>query len=496
MRRYALFLALVVTAAGIPLARAEMVPLRVLNRCTIQAPPIGTDRYTTTTPTEQCTVAEGQTFYILGQIPNSVPLYRLLNPQTGDHIDYLATAVPGYQLEGTLGWVYGAQDPGTDVIQQQYLAGDYATGQTNDPPGYFLIGPMGFGYPRYHLNRTDLVTVTGGDGIVMKANRVAGGSIWELTWNGKQFINHLDYGRELQSAVFWLDPGNQCAWYRLHNPTQGGDVFGEFHGTPWPWFHGSPVTTLSVSGNVLTTLSIPLEFEPRIWDGDPSNDPCPFYDCPCTPNQDPYGEIPIIYRGWQLGQTFTVGLPGLPRVIKTDTQLTSDTAIPFDRTTGPGIQTIAFVLGGENEFAKYYTWTAVPPPLGADVRLTDVTSQVPNCFQLEFGNPDAPNPTGWTGAGGVITATPNGNYALGVYGRKPSDGGGVTFFQIVRGWGPACGTSGTPPQDPYSGVEYSGIAALRQAAISVGTATYRQYFVVGTLQSVQDDMLALYNAGL
>jgi len=37
--------------------------------------------------------------------------------------------------------------------------------------------------------------------ISMKANKIAGSSIWELWWGGLQFINHWDFGREMQVSL-------------------------------------------------------------------------------------------------------------------------------------------------------------------------------------------------------------------------------------------------------------------------------------------------------
>lgn len=429
---------------------AEMVPLRILNRCTSQMPS-GTNRYTLNASGGQCSATEGQIFYIpRDSIAGTHPLYWLYQPSVGDHMDSTLPNEGGYLNLGVLGYPYDAQQSATTPVWRLFNSStlDHATGQMAESiPGYASEGSLGYGYPRYYLQHAEnLVTVTAG-GVTIKANPVAGGAIWELWWDGLQFINDWDYGRQLQSAVFWLPAGSP-----LHNPTQAGDKYAT-PSDPWPWWHGAPVVTVSPSGTTLTTRSIPLEWDPDLWGGD----------------QD----TPVLWRGWELGEELTLAFNGWPRVIKAVTHLTSDTAIP-----DADIQTIAFVLG-QNGFTKYYTWSAM-----ANV-LTDVTSQVPVCVsELRFDT--------WSGAGGVITTTKGGSHALGLYGRKQADGGSVDLFQIHRFWGnaPAC-----PPGGGQYGPSASAIGALRRRFIQVGPADFTQYFIVGTLQDVRNDMLSLYNAG-
>lgn len=61
---------------------------------------------------------------------------------------------------------------------------------------------------------------TGGSEIVITTTRRLAGAIGSLTWNGREFINITDHGRELQSAsAFDLSP---TANSEVFNPTEAG----------------------------------------------------------------------------------------------------------------------------------------------------------------------------------------------------------------------------------------------------------------------------------
>lgn len=52
--------------------------------------------------------------------------------------------------------------------------------------------------------------------VVIKASAKFGGAIYSLRWNGKEFINSFDRGRELQSAASFN------GWGECYNPTEAG----------------------------------------------------------------------------------------------------------------------------------------------------------------------------------------------------------------------------------------------------------------------------------
>lgn len=86
---------------------------------------------------------------------------------------------------------------------------------------------------------------------------------------------------------------------------------------------------------------------------------------------------------------------------------------------------------------------------------------------------------------------------LGVYGRKPANGGYADELRIFDGTGagvgglPANCTNGTGPAD----FPYSAIYPVRKATLPTGISSYTYYFVVGSLAQVRNDMVTLYNSG-
>ena len=63
--------------------------------------------------------------------------------------------------------------------------------------------------------RKSLLSLTAG-GVTVKSNPAAGGTVWSWVWDGIEFINNWDFGREMQSALF---PGDAEG----SNPTEAGD---------------------------------------------------------------------------------------------------------------------------------------------------------------------------------------------------------------------------------------------------------------------------------
>jgi hypothetical protein len=82
--------------------------------------------------------------------------------------------------------------------------------------------------------------------VITTTNRLAG-AVHSLTWNGVEFIDSLDHGRQLQSACAF-DCGKKPFWAEAYNPTEAGsrkDHVGP-HST-------SKLISLSKSATALTT---------------------------------------------------------------------------------------------------------------------------------------------------------------------------------------------------------------------------------------------------
>lgn len=251
-----LFLSLMTLVSTVALA--AQLPLKILNRCSFATPPTGVDRFTSTATSENCPTDEGQIFYIpRDNTSGRYTLYRLYNSSWIDHMENLSQIL-GWTTEGILGYPFTTQITGTSGIGRLWNSSiqDHATVQCQESfPGYVSEGcgstGLGFGYPRYFTSNTNLLSLSGGE-ITIKSNRVAGGATWELWWNGKQFLNYYDYGRQLQGAVFWKTSGTAP----LHNPTEAGDQYAT-PSIPVRRRHGSPLLTASNSGLTQTTKSIP-----------------------------------------------------------------------------------------------------------------------------------------------------------------------------------------------------------------------------------------------
>src|SRR5579862_2842211 len=102
--------------------------------------------------------------------------------------------------------------------------------------------------------RKSLLSLTAG-GVTVKSNPAAGGSVWSWVWNGIEFINTWDFGREMQAALFTSDAMHS-------NPTEAGDTYSRRADRI-----GSPVDSLSNRGNTQSSRAMPLEFNPQNFGG-------------------------------------------------------------------------------------------------------------------------------------------------------------------------------------------------------------------------------------
>ncbi len=57
--------------------------------------------------------------------------------------------------------------------------------------------------------------------VVTTTNRLAG-AVHSVTWNGKEFIDSLDHGRQLQSACAFDCKDRKSFWAEAYNPTEAG----------------------------------------------------------------------------------------------------------------------------------------------------------------------------------------------------------------------------------------------------------------------------------
>ena len=253
----------------------------------------------------------------------------------------------------------------------------------------------------------------------------------ELVWNGVQFVNTHDYGREIQSAFFY---GNQ-------NPTEAGD--GAFAATQD--MHGSPFASLSLTpdGTGITTSTVPMEWNPSISGAN--------------------ADQAALYPQMLLGKQIQLNYNGLGPVAKYTNSLTLPNAV-----SGASLEMPTGYL--QAAFNTFFTYDA------ASNALTQV--HPPVC--------DTGANTGFvpaSGYGGVIISNAAQTAAMGVYGRTTAVGGPASYFTLWDFTNNGCG---------YQTSKWDIVATGNFPA---GTSTYTSYVVTGTLAQVQQLMRALYTGG-
>jgi hypothetical protein len=416
---------------------------------------IGSDYTTTTDAGERENFpSDGAIYYIpSSNIANTVPFYRLRNSSGTDHMDSLYAGEGGYITEGLHGYAYSGSTVASGITQlyRYRKGGDHALGRPDEGGyfaglGYSLDGPhAGWAYPRYGNAGTSLLPLTAG-GVTIESNAVAGGSLWRWTWNGLQFVNGHDYGREIQSALFYENGSI------LYNPTEAGD---EYTGPSYSneEKHGSPLVQFTNSGTTQMTRGVPLEYIPSYFGGGVNH--------------------PVIYNDIrEMGKNITLNYNNMGPVARYDTRWYLPG--PLSTANNPFIEIPTGYLRGM--FNRYYTYDAVPGSLGT---LTEVFP----------GQCDPYNPINFqTNYGGVIISDATGAYAMGVYGVHNSVGGPVTRFQLfdfVCGGGNGSGDYNT---SKWSAMYYH----LPLPAGYIQTTTW---IASGSLAQVRQAMHDLYMTG-
>ena len=385
-------------------------------------------------------------------------LYRLLGGS--DHMVSVLTQEGDHTLEGPVGnaWKKAFAPIGTARLIRGYNSSkkDYAfMSSRNILSGYSQESMPDdyYGYHRFGTNTESLYTLKGSE-ITISSNLVAGGILWNWIWNGKQFIDTLDYGRQIQSSLSFRDS--------VALPTEGGDnkELENFQTS-----HGSPI--LSYSNNITdssktqSTRAIPLEWNNEQFNGNDT-------------------KKPVIYPEWYLGKDISLDMSSLNlgsgfeylknRVTKYSTVLYTPKGL-----TGATIEIpTGYML---SEFDRAFTY---------DATVTDLTAATHEVQNSEFSNIS-------TGvfhygyadfnSGGVIYATSDLNYAMGVYGSKPESGGSVSYFTLWK-----FGILNNPDVTKWS-------ACYAPARISAGEVKYNTYIICGAFDDVRVAMRRLYLMG-
>jgi len=444
----------VIATALLSVASAEVYSSTtntVLNQLVRRYQTLLTDHYVSIDSTETAGTLEGALFYIpSSSAAGRTAIYRHYNSSITNHLLSNSSSVAGYTSEGVHGYAYSTNQSYLEPIKRWYNSThtDHLTafvGENPAPFGYSLDGTLGYGFPRHGQNCEQNYTVSAG-GVTLKANKNAGGAISELTWNGKQFVNNYDYGRQIQSAF------NLSNVAEYDNPTEAGSKYGCPGVVDASYAQGSPIDYVTHSGSTLMTRTFPLQWKPENWGGGIDN-PVMWGG---TIEKDVTLNFLTTYDAHVIKYVSTIDVPS------------SDAS-----TTGDWEAVTAYLTG---DFNKLYAFDAVN-----NVRV-DKTSTVSNNSCL-----DAPNQDLRPDAGGVINATSNGNYALGVY-RKKS--GGFNHFALCK----FLNGGGNGKYDENT-TKWSVLGLREVAGVPAGESTETVYLIVGTLADVEATMRDMYLDG-
>ena len=314
-------------------------------------------------------------------------------------------------------------------VPEQYRSGyrffyAYGTDSATDQHAELLGSPKTIGVPPN--GDATISAVVGGSPLVIRTFSHLAGAIGSLTWRGQEFIDRDDHGRELQSASSFDNLG-EC-----YNPTEAGSSVDGPTST-------SILQALSATANVLTSQT-----QMAFWLL-PGID----YRRPCSPWL-PYttAQNSQALSNHLLNKRVTVGFAGLDHVIEYLVIFT----IPADERHDSAVFEVltGYMQPQFSSFWKYNPATRILSP-------------------LDYGPEEQDQP--------VIMATPDGNYAMGVYSPDlpqdefPTAGyGRWSFIPDTVKWN----------------------CVFRKGNVTPGQHSYRCYVVVGTLGDVQNSMDQLH----
>ncbi len=445
----AVLFAAIVSLFQVEVGASDNIILNLLTRRYIAS---HTDHYLSQQATETVGIQEGQIFYVpYSNLSDTAPLYELYHNDHADHMTSRSTDESDYHLKKALGYAFTTGQSYLSPIRRWYRAtyGDRMIAFNEEDPGWFgysLEAVLGYGFPRFGKRCETNFVLSSGD-VTIKANKQAGGAISELSWNGKQFINNYDYGRQIQIAFNFTNTAE------YDNPTEAGSVYGCPGIVDAPYAQGSPIVYVTASGPTLLTKTHPLQWQPENWGGGPDR--------------------PVMWKGTiEKSVTLNYDTKYSAHVIKWVSTLN----VPAEDVTGSGDwELVAAYL--TSDFNKQYSFDAQH-----DV-LTDKSDVVPNndcrgAPEDEDYRPDS---------GGVINATADSNYALGVYRTRTDGHNHFVHCKFLNSHG-----GGKYGADA---TKWSVMGRESMPGVRAGVNTGVVYLIVGTLDDVVDTMRGMYLDG-
>jgi hypothetical protein len=422
--------------------------LRTLYRVLVN----GTDRMTTFGPNERNTYPlEAQVYYVPdAQASDRTALNRMVNAGDRDHADATGP-MNGYLMDEVIGYPWSASSfPGlTQILEGVHnLTGDYAMMIPQENLSGYTSQPLPvYGYPRYGNVGEVLLTLSAGD-VKVESNAVAGGVVWRWFWNGVQFINNGDYGREIQAAFYY--PGND----QNLNPNEAGD---SSHRDNPATAHGSPLLRFENQGTTQFTRAVPLNWLASVVGGDQDH--------------------PVIWNHIVLGKDLALNFKNMGPVAQYTTHMVLPTA------TFGGLANPAGYL--VSSFNRFWTYDA------SSKTLEEVTTSMPDgCTASTVtsfgGHSFSPN------FGGIIMSDASGANAMGIYGVDKSQGGSITYLAM---WKFFCWGDG-PGEAASDTTAWSAVTGNEDDWFPAGESTYNVYIITDTLQNVTTQMDRLYTMGV
>ncbi len=268
------------------------------------------------------------------------------------------------------------------------------------------------------------------------------GAISSLNWNGVEFINVYDHGRELQCASSF-DGLGEC-----FNPTEAGS---QSDGTGS--ISTSKLLAFKASGIQLTSKT-----QMAFWTG--VNQPYLKKGCGVFPDLH-VSQNTTKLSNHTLSKRITIGYKGIPNVIEF-----LDTFYVAENHTSGVFEALACYLNAQ--FTTMWTYNMV-------------TSTLDTLKILDRFTPSAQNLP-------VIFSTNDQKYSIGIYSPELPM---ANFPQIGYGSG-IYSPPNSQTMSPSSPNTVKFNAVFRTGNTPIGNYNYRVYLIVGTLQNVTDGMKRLY----
>ncbi len=268
----------------------------------------------------------------------------------------------------------------------------------------------------------------GNSEIVISTTSRLAGAVHSLTWNGQEFINSTDHGRQLQSASSFSSDGNH--WAEAFNPTEAGSRDDG----------AGPNSTSRLLHSIATNAELQTTTQMTFW---------------LSPGQKSEGHPAINttkLSNHLLTKRVQIGLPELPHVIRYDVTF----AVPLnERHTFAQFEALTGYM--PEEFRSFWTFR----PQSGELQ------------PIDFGPGEQPFP--------IVLSTESGSHAMGIYSpQQPSAGfenAGYGRWRFERERAVKWNTV---------------FRVGRAAGIEPGEYSFRNFVVVGDRETVRTSLMELH----